>query len=150
MGVERLRTSLRRHRRVALDASIFIYQLEANPKYLALTKTIFSWLELPESQAVTSTITMTELLVVPYRDGNDRLADDFNGLLSSYPNLDWISPHLEIADLAALIRALHGLKTPDALQAATAVNARVTAFITNDKIFERIEALDVLILDRLL
>ena len=93
---------------------------------------------------------MTELLVVPYRDGNDRLADDFNGLLSSYPNLDWISPHLEIADLAALIRALHGLKTPDALQAATAVNARVTAFITNDKIFERIEALDVLILDRLL
>lgn len=150
MGVERLRASLRRHRRVALDASIFIYQLEANPKYLALTKTIFSWLELPESQAVTSTITMTELLVVPYRDGNDRLADDFNGLLSSYPNLDWISPHLEIADLAARIRALHGLKTPDALQAATAVNAQVTAFITNDKLFERIEALDVLILDRLL
>lgn len=61
---------------------------------------------------------MTELLVLPYRETDDQLANAFNRPLSTYANLDWIPPNLEIADLAARIRALHGLKTPDALQAA--------------------------------
>ncbi len=34
--------------------------------------------------------------------------------------------------MAARMRALYGLKTPDALQAATAVRSGATAFITND------------------
>ena len=73
MGVERLRAFLRRHGRIALDTSIFIYHLEPNPKYLAYTDPIFSWLERSGSRAITSTITMTELLVLPYRQG-DQLA----------------------------------------------------------------------------
>ncbi|OFW44686.1 MAG: hypothetical protein A3J28_16605 [Acidobacteria bacterium RIFCSPLOWO2_12_FULL_60_22] len=105
MGLNRLRTFLRRHRRIALDTSIFIYQLEANARYLALTDHIFSWLERPVNKAVTSTITMTELLVQPYRDSDEQRVDEFYGLLSTYPNLDWIAPNLEIADLAARIRA---------------------------------------------
>ena len=151
MAVERrLGGILRRHRRIALDASVFIYQLEASPKYLPLTKIVFSWLELPGSMAVTSTITMTELLVVPYRERDAQLVDDFNGLLSTFPNLDWIAPNLEIADLAARIRADYGLKTPDALQAATAIEAQATAFVTNDRIFERVDSFETVILDRLL
>ncbi len=92
---------------------------------------------------------MTELLVVAYREGDAQLVDDFNGLLSTYPNLDWIPPGLEIADLAARIRALHGLKTPDALQAATAIEAQATALVTNDKVFERVGDFETLVLDRL-
>lgn len=120
MGLERLRRFLRRHRRIALDTSIFIYELEANARYLALTDHIFSWIERPGSKAVTSTITMTELLVQPYRDSDEQRVDEFYALLSTYPNLDWIAPNLEIADVAARIRAVHRLRTPDALQAATA------------------------------
>ena len=150
MGVERLRAFLRRHRRIALDTSIFIYQLEPNPKYLAYTGPIFSWLERPESRAVTSTITMTELLVLPYREDNEQRANDFYGLLSTYPNLKWIAPSLEIADLAARIRALHRLRTPDALQAATAVHAQATGLIANDPVFERVGTFETLVLDHLL
>ncbi len=150
MGVERLRAFLRRHRRIALDTSIFIYQLEPNPKYLAYTDPIFSWLERPESRAVTSTITMTELLVLPYREDNEQRANDFYGLLSTYPNLKWIAPSLEIADLAARIRALHRLRTPDALQAATAVHAQATGLIANDPVFERVGTFETLVLDHLL
>ena len=149
MGVERLRTFLRRHRRIALDTSFFIYQLEPNPKYLAYTDPIFRWLEQPGSRAVTSTITMTELLVLPYREGDEQRANDFYGLLSTYPNLSWIAPNLEIADLAARIRALHRLRTPDALQAATAIHTLSTGLITNDPVFERVEGLDTLLLDEL-
>jgi len=39
-----LRAFLRRHRRIALDTSVFIYQLEANARYLALTDHIFTWI----------------------------------------------------------------------------------------------------------
>jgi predicted nucleic acid-binding protein len=150
LEVARLRNFLRRHRRIALDTSIFIYQLEANPKYLAYTDPIFSWIERPGSTAITSTITMTELLVLPYRDGDEQRANDFYGLLSTYPNLNWIAPNLEIAELAARIRASHRLQTPDALQAATALHSLATGLITNDPVFERVGAFDTLVLDHLL
>jgi predicted nucleic acid-binding protein len=149
LGLDRLRGFLRRHHRVALDTSIFTYQLETNPRYVACTDHIFSWVEQPGSRAITSTITMTELLVQPYRDNNEQRVDEFYGLLSTYPNLDWIAPNLEIAGLAARIRALHRLRTPDALQAATAIQAQATGLITNDPIFERVEGLETMVLDQL-
>ncbi len=150
MGINRLRAFLRRHRRIALDTSLFIYQLDANARYLAFTDAIFSWLERPGRTAVTSTITMAELLVPPYRDADEQRVDEFYALLSTYPNLDWIAPSLEIADLAARLRALHRLRTPDALQAATAAHARATGLITNDPVFARVEAFATLVLDQLL
>ena len=80
----------------------------------------------------------------------DRRADDFYGLLSTYPNLDWIAPNLEIAELAAQIRALHRLRTPDALRAATAEHLRATGLITNDSVFQRVDSFQTLVLDDLL
>ena len=150
MELNRLRVFLRRHRRIALDTSIFIYQLEANARYVPLTDPIFAWLEQPGHQAVTSAITMTELLVQPYRDSEERRADELYGLLSTYPNLKWIAPNLEIADLAAQFRARHGLRTPDALQAATAAQQHAAGFLTNDPVFERVGAFETLVLDHLL
>lgn len=150
MDLNRLRAFLQRHRRIALDTSIFIHQLEANPRYVGLTDPIFAWLERPDHAAVTSTITMTELLVQPYRNSDEQRADECYALLSTYPNLDWIAPNLEIADIAARIRGAHRLRTPDALQAATAVQAQATGLVTNDPVFARIEAFETLVLDHLL
>ena len=150
MGVARLDAFLRHHRRIAIDTPVFIYQLENHPRYADLTDRVFSWLEQPASRAVTSTITMTELLVQSYRDGDQRLADEFYGLLSTYPNLEWIAPSLEIAETAARIRATHRLRTPDALQAATAVRAAVPALITNDPVFSRVAGFETLVLDDVL
>ena len=92
---------------------------------------------------------MTELLVQPYRQGDEQRVDEFYALLSTYPNLDWVGPGLEIADLAARLRAAHRLRTPDASQAATAVHAGATGFVTNDPIFKRIGLFESLILDEL-
>jgi predicted nucleic acid-binding protein len=149
LGVERLRAFLRRHRRIALDTSVFIYQLEANPTYLAYTDPIFLWLDRKGNGAVTSTITMTELMVLPYREQNEQYANDFYGLLSTYPNLEWIAPDLEIADLAAQLRAVHRLRTPDAILAATALRSLATGLITNDTVFERVDGIETLVVDRL-
>lgn len=149
MGLNRLRAFLRRHRLIALDSSIFIYQIEANPRYLPYTDCIFSWLEQAGGQGVTSTVTMTEFLVQPYREFNEERVDEFFGLPSTFPNLQWIATSLEIADLAAWIRATYRLRTPDALQAATAAHTGATGLITNDVVFERLETFETLVLERL-
>ena len=147
MEVARLRALLRRHRRVALDTCIFIYQWEGNARYSPLTDCIFSALERSDLVAVTSSITMTELLVHPYRNDDVVKVNELIGLLSTYPNLEWIAPSLEVAARAAEIRARFGLRTPDALQAGTAIHSKVTAFLTNDPIFRRIKGFEALILD---
>ncbi len=124
--------------------------LEANARYLPLTDPVFAWLERPAHAAVTSTITMTELLAPAYRNGGEQMVSEFYSLLTTYPNLDWIAPSLEIADIAARIRAVHRLRTPDALQAATAIHAQATGLIRNDLAFERWGGLEELMLERIL
>ena len=93
---------------------------------------------------------MAELLVQPYRAADQQQADEFYVLLSTYPNLEWIAPNLEIADRAAQLRAIHGLRTPDALHAATAIHAGATGFVTNDPVFERVKDFKTLLLDKVL
>jgi predicted nucleic acid-binding protein len=93
---------------------------------------------------------MTELLVLPYRKANEQQVDELYALLSTYPKLEWIAPTLELADTAAKIRGIHGLRTPDALQAATAVHSHATALLTNDPVFERVSEFETIVLDRML
>jgi predicted nucleic acid-binding protein len=92
---------------------------------------------------------MLELLVHPYREEDPDAIDDYYALLSTYPNLKWIATSLDIADQAARLRAEHNLKTPDAIQAATALVSQATGLISNDPAFTRVKQLDVLILDDL-
>jgi predicted nucleic acid-binding protein len=150
LGLTRLAAFLRRHSRIALDTSIFIYQLEANPRYVDFAGRVFAWLEQPGHGAVASTITMMEVLVQPYREHGAQRADEFYAMLVTYPNLDWVAPDLEIADLAARIRAVHRLRTPDALEAATAIRAGATGLVTNDPVFERVRDFETIVLDRLI
>lgn len=123
--------------------------MEANPRYVGLATYILEWLE-RFGQGITSTITMTEVLTQPYRATDDRRIAVCYELLSKYPNLKWVAPDLEIADLAAQFRAQHRMRTPDAIQAATAVQSGATGFISNDPVFQRVEAFETLVLDDLL
>jgi predicted nucleic acid-binding protein len=149
LGLISLRAFLKKHRRIALDTSIFIYYLEEAPAYADMAGQVFSWLERPGHSAVTSTITMTEVLVHPYLDANEILVNQYYGLLTPYPNLEWIPPDLEIADTAARLRARHRLLSPDALQLATAICRTATGFLTNDQDLCRVTAIDVGILSQL-
>lgn len=69
-----------REARQALD---FIYQLEAHVSYLAPADSVFAWVERAGHEAVTSTITVMELLVLSYRDPDENRNDEFYGLLST-------------------------------------------------------------------
>jgi predicted nucleic acid-binding protein len=150
LGIDRLDSFLRRKAKLALDTSVFVYHLEAHPKYIPLTRAIFAWLEASGHRGITSMITMTELLVKPYRDRDERLVDNCFALFSKFPNLDWVAPNLDISDAAARFRAECRLKTPDAIQVATAVWAGVQGLITNDTAFRRVSEVETLVLDEVL
>ena len=139
---------LRRHRKIGLDTSVFMYAVEAHPKYAGPAESVLSWIESPRGKGVTSTLTMLEVLVQPYRQADLDRVDRFYALLATYPHLEWVAPGLEIADLAAQLRAEHGLRTPDAIQAATALACGATGFVCNDPIFRRVTGLEVALLDQ--
>ena len=76
---------LRRHSKIALDTSVFIYQRNQAPDISFCTDSIFSWLEQPGDEAITSTITMTELLVLPYREGDEQRVANFYACSLPFP-----------------------------------------------------------------
>ena len=84
------------------------------------------------------------------QDSKPAAVDDFYTLVSMYPNLEWIAPSLEIANIAARIRAEYQLRRPNALQAETAVRSGATGVITNHLGFERVKSFEALVLENLL
>ena len=148
--VGRLARTLRLHRRIALDTSIFIYHVERNPRYFSFTERVFSWIEREGNSAVTSTITLAELLVPAYREGVQQTLADYRGLLKTHPTIRWIDADREVADLTARIRATYRLKTPDAIQVATAIVGNATLLVTNDPEFKRVSEVESIVLEELL
>ncbi len=55
----------------------------------------------------------------------------------------------DIAERAAFLRARYNIKTPDALQLATALLTGGKFFLTNDESLSSVEEIHVLILDRI-
>ncbi len=139
---------LQAHRRIGLDTSPFIYQLEGHAKYGPAVAPLFAWLE-RHGAAFTSPVTMTELLVQPYRADDVDRVNLIYALTSTYPRLEWIPMSLAIADEAARLRARYRLRTPDAIQMATALSAGATGFVANDAAFRRVTEIDVLLIDDL-
>ena len=135
---------------VALDTSPFIYHLEDVAPYSDLTEALFLWITRPGGRAVTSTLTLLEVLVGPYRARDEARVNEFYARLTTFPHLDWLPPTLEIADRAAGLRAAHGLRVPDAIQLATARAAGATLFLTNDGRLPSFDDVEVLMLDEFL
>ena len=141
---------LKRHSTVALDTSVFIYFVEEHPDYFPFCDRIFEGVESGLIKGTTAALSLMEVLVQPYRMKKDDLVYKFYSLFSTYPNLAWIELDLHVADLAARLRAEHNLKTPDSIQAASAIASGATGFICNDGAFRRVKEIECLVLDDLL
>ena len=105
---------------VALDTAPLIYFIEQNEMYLELVRAFFQAMSQGEFQVVTSTLTLTEVLVHPLRSGNVELANQYHDIVLDQENLNTVPVSVEIAEVAAQLRARQNLRTPDAIQIATA------------------------------
>jgi predicted nucleic acid-binding protein len=136
--------------RIGLDTNVFIYFLEYHPRYGAWCASLFDRIERGQNSAVTSTVTLLELLVQPYRDQKEELAQKIFALASTYPKLEWVSVTMNIADRAAELRARYRLSTPDAIQLATAIGRNATSFYGNDRGLRRVKEIECVLVDDLI
>lgn len=148
--MKRMQDFLKNHPVIGIDTSIFIYHLEDHPRYSPLTEIIFDALENGKNRGVTSFLSLMEILVKPKSDGLLQVARDYEYYLTTFPNLTFHEMGLDVARKASDLRATDRIKSPDAIQLATALLHGATAFITNDKIFQRVKGVEILILDKLL
>lgn len=142
----KLTQALGTHARIGLDSCVFIYHLERHPGYLAATQELLTGVESGRWEAITSTITLMELTVRPWRLERSDVAWDYEGALVQFPHLRLMDVTRGVAREAAQLRARHNLRPADAILAATALIHDATVLVTNDRDFSRLDALDVLLL----
>jgi len=135
------------HQRIGLDTNLFIYFLENHPKYGTWCASLFGLIERRRNPAVTSTVTLLELLVQPYRQHEEEVAQRIFALTSTYPGIEWIPLTMYVADLGAELRARYRLSTPDAIQLATAISRNATRFYGNDRTLRRVQQIECVIVD---
>jgi predicted nucleic acid-binding protein len=132
-----------------VETSPFIYFTEKRPVYAGKMRSIFRWLDEQRLDVITSTISLSECLTKPLRDGDSALVTTYSEMFESTRGLSMMPVDAAVAKRSAELRASYGLKTPDALHVATALISRCNAFLTNDLALKRISEIRVLVLDEL-
>jgi predicted nucleic acid-binding protein len=127
-----------------LAASVLIWRFEGRPPFRQGARETLDELNRRHEGATfaVSRLSWLECRVKPLRDGDRRLlaryAERFAG------GVRVVELDAEVVDRAASLRARHGLRTPDALQAASALHMTgASIFITGEPVFERVPGLHV-------
>ncbi len=147
MGERAFVKILEKHKLIGIDTSPFIYHLQQNPDYSKLTFRLFEEIEKGGLNAVTSVLTLMDVLVRPKQVGDRQAVEDYRFLLKTFPNLVLRPVDENCAERASDLRAAYGVKPPDALQAGTALASQATGFVTNDGRLKRIRELEVMVLN---
>lgn len=127
---------------------LFIYHFENHEQLGPLAEPILRGAENGACHLVTSMLTLLEMLVVPKRLGLTALCNKYRELLDSFPNLALHPIDREVLELASDLRAVYNIRTPDAIQLATAINARADLFISQDGRLKKVEAIRVVSLEK--
>lgn len=134
---------------VFLDTPCFIYLVEQNSQYLAKVKRLFDDISIGKISAITSIITLSEVLVRPIKNNDKQIVNAYIELFDQLPNLILLSPQYQTAIEAAKIRAMVGVQLSDAYQLAIAKEASCMSFITNDKNLKKFRGLKIFLLEDL-
>lgn len=132
-----------------IDTAPFIYFIEEHKKYLTFIKPIFTKIDNFNIIATTSTITVIEVLVQPIKEGNKNLENKYLEILKHNANLEIIPIDINIAEKAAEIRSKYDIKTPDAIQIASAIVHNCDSFFTNDTKLKRVKEINIITLNDL-
>ena len=118
---------------VALDTSVFIYFIEEHERFLPVVGPLFEAMDRGTLRAVTSGLTLMEVLVLPYRQGDRKLAENYEALLTRARGLRLVELSTGLLRTAAELRAEVAVKTPDAIQLAAALHGGCSLLVTNDR-----------------
>jgi len=133
-------------KKIFLNTAPLIYFMEEGSRFLPLLNDLFS---VSNCKFVTSVITLSEVLVMPLREGKIQLAEQYKEILTMSENIYILDINTDIATEAAKIRADYSIKTPDAIQLAAAKYGIVDYFLTNDLRLKSFKDLNVITLSDL-
>lgn len=136
-----------RGQRICIDTAPMIYFIEEHGKYREIIRPVFVEIDSGNIEAITSTITLLEVLVHPLRTGNGALAEKYREILLSSESLTTFEIFHEVSEVAARLRAKYSMKTPDAIQIAVGTLYGATKFLTNDPDLKRVSEIKILVLD---
>ncbi|WP_158558825.1 type II toxin-antitoxin system VapC family toxin [Rhodoferax lacus] len=129
-----------------LDANALIYQTEGKEPFASQVRSALVGLNLayPGLQLSLSRLSWLECRVGPMKSNDTGLLQRYDSFFA-LPDLVWVELTQTVVELAAQIRATHGLKTPDCLQAACCLQlGNDHVFVTGDGAFQRVAGLHVL------
>lgn len=128
---------------IAIDTCCFIYHIQGEeyPAFAPAVQELFALVASGRIKALTSPITLAAIMTHPRRLGREDIAYAYKLLLINFPNLSIPPIDVAVADKAAALRGVFGLKTPDALQVATGIVYNASAFVTFDKGIKRVSPL---------
>ena len=133
--------------RIYLDTNVWIYALEGFESFAQPLAELFARIDEGELAAVTSELTLAEVLVKPFQSNHHELERIYVETLQSSATLTVAPVSREVLMSAARLRAQYPpLKLPDAIHAATALAYDARTFITNDARFESVDALTATVL----
>lgn len=132
-----------------LDTAPLIYFIEAKEPYFSKILPLFAANDRGTFQFISSTLTLEEVLVAPFRENKTQLITKYETALTQSPNIKLYDIDQQVAKKAAQLRASYQVKTPDALQLATAIVYQADFFISNDKQLKKVVEVPVLILEDL-
>ena len=135
--------------RLGIDTAPVIYLIEAHARYAATMLAVVERLDSGEILGVTSVVTLGEVLVQPVACGDRVLQRRYRELLLHGAGLRLCPIDAASAERAAELRARYGMRLPDALQIAVALQEGCEAFLTNDRRLARVTELRVLLIDDL-
>jgi predicted nucleic acid-binding protein len=128
-----------------LDASALIYLVDGETPWAESVRATLQQLalEAPDLALAVSRLSLLECRVAPLRRGDQASLDRFQALFAQ-PDLLVVELGASVVELATQLRANHGLRTPDALQAACCLQLGPDAvMVTGDAAFQRVQALQV-------
>ncbi len=130
------------------DSSALIYLIEARPPFDQKARAVLA--DLAESGnplgAAVSRLTWLECRVGPMKANDTILLSTYDAFFAK-TDLIWVEMDRTVVELAAAIRAREGLRTPDAIQAASCLQLGPNhCFLTGDSAFKKVSGLNVALL----
>src|SRR5207248_6040348 len=99
-------------------------------------------------QAVTSTVTLVEVLTQPLAKGEEELCAHYEQYLQFGPSLTLRSLDPDLAMRTARLRSHYQIRTPDAIQLAAAIEFGAHVFLTNDDRIRKVTEIEIVVLER--
>jgi len=134
---------------IALDTVIFIYAFEKHPQFGSISKDIFNAVESGRFQAVTSILSLGEILTGAKKAGNEELTMQYRAIFQHFPGLLVTDIDKAVIEYMSDIRAKYEIPTPDAIHLGSALVAGADFFVTNDARLKRFEEMPVILLKEL-